>query len=116
MFRREVAALAETAGADEEVLDAVRLAVTEAVSNVVLHAYADSDPGPVRVDAWREQDHFVVLVRDDGAGLIPRPENPGMGVGIALMAQMADGFLIGNWDGEPGTVVSLRFSLSRSVN
>jgi len=53
-------------------------------------------------------------VLDEGHGLIPRADSPGMGLGLGLMAQMADDFRVANREGTPGTSVSLRFSLTRS--
>ena len=43
--RRVVSAVALRAGADDPVLDAVRLAVSEAVSNVIVHGYRNAGSG-----------------------------------------------------------------------
>lgn len=102
-------------GADAELGNAIRLAVGEALANVVMHAYVGRDPGRMSAAAWVDQDqHFAVRVLDEGHGLIPRPDSPGMGLGMGLMAQMADDFRVTNREGTPGTSVSLRFSLARS--
>ncbi len=67
------------------------------------------------VEAWVDgEEHFAVLILDEGHGLIPRTDSPGLGLGLGLMAQMADDFQVGNREGTPGTCVSLRFSLARS--
>jgi serine/threonine-protein kinase RsbW len=84
--------------------------VSEALTNVVLHAYLGRDPGPMVAEAWCDADHLLVRVCDEGQGLVPRVDSPGLGVGIAVMASVADDFRIGNRDGTAGTVVSLRFS------
>jgi serine/threonine-protein kinase RsbW len=110
-LRREVAGYVEELGAPEPVVAGVRLAVSEALTNVVLHAYVGRDPGIVIADAWCEADHLLVRVCDEGHGLVPRLDSPGLGVGISLMASMADDFSVANRDGTPGTIVSLRFSL-----
>ena len=103
--------LALELGASELVGNAVRVAVGEALTNVVMHAYAGRQPGKVTVQAWVDADHLTVRVLDDGHGLIPRPDSPGLGLGLGLMAQMADDFHVSNRDGTPGTTVSLRFLL-----
>ena len=106
---------AQGLGATPEVGDAVRLAVGEALTNVVMHAYLDVEPGVMRVEAWLDNDkHLMIRVLDDGRGLVPRLESPGLGLGLGVIAQMADDFRIANREGRPGTVVSLRFSLART--
>ena len=111
-LRREVTNYAESLGAPGEVLYNLRLAVSEALTNVVMHAYAGRSPGDMIVEAWCDDgESLVVRVCDDGHGLIPRTDSPGLGVGIGLMASMADEFVIANREGRPGTIVSMRFSL-----
>ncbi len=102
-------------GASTEVGQAVRLAVGEALTNVVMHAYVGRSPGAMAVAAWLDaDDHFNVEVLDEGHGLIPRADSPGLGLGMGLMAQMADDLRITNREGQPGTSVYLRFSLAPS--
>ena len=110
-LRREVAGYVQKLGAPESVVDGVRSAVSEALSNVVLHAYVGRDPGIMIAEAWCDADHLRVRVCDEGRGLVPRVDSPGLGVGLSLMASMADDFSVANRDGTPGTIVSLRFSL-----
>jgi serine/threonine-protein kinase RsbW len=70
---------------------AVALAVSEAVTNAVLHAYADAEPGDVEVTAQRHPDDgFEVRVSDHGGGMKPRGDSPGMGVGLPLAATLAE--------------------------
>jgi serine/threonine-protein kinase RsbW/stage II sporulation protein AB (anti-sigma F factor) len=110
-LRREVAGYVEELGAPEPVVDNVRLAVSEALANVVLHAYVGRDPGVMIAEAWCDADHLWLRVCDEGRGLVPRVDSPGLGVGIPLMASMADDFSVASRDGTPGTIVALRFSL-----
>jgi anti-sigma regulatory factor (Ser/Thr protein kinase) len=72
--------------------EAVALAVSEAVTNAVLHAYVDQrEPGAVEVIAERHPDDgFEVRVCDDGRGMKPRPDSPGLGVGLPLVATLAE--------------------------
>jgi anti-sigma regulatory factor (Ser/Thr protein kinase) len=59
----------------------VALAVSEAITNAVLHAYRQEQAGPVRVVACAEPDRLVVVVRDYGCGMSPNPTAPGSGSG-----------------------------------
>lgn len=102
-------------GASSEIGDAVRLAVGEALTNVVMHAYVGREAGKMTVEAWLDaDDHLTVRVLDEGHGLIPRTDSPGLGLGMGVMAQMSDDFRVANREGTPGTSVSLRFSLAPS--
>jgi serine/threonine-protein kinase RsbW len=103
------AAAAEGAGAVSP--DDVRLAVSEAVTNVVLHAYVDVAPGPVHVALAVEGDELVVCVRDEGPGLRPRPDSPGAGLGLPVMAQLASHIDIGDGDGN-GVRIRMTFPLA----
>jgi anti-sigma regulatory factor (Ser/Thr protein kinase) len=73
---------------------AVALAVSEAVTNVVVHAYRDRDPdaepGHVHVTVSVEGDEFVVAVADEGLGIAPRDDSPGAGLGLPIIASLAD--------------------------
>ena len=93
IVRHRVASKAATLGAHADVLERVRLAVTEAVTNVVVHAYREApEPGEVTVVAEHENAGMTVVVSDDGLGLLPRVDSPGLGLGLGLMAQVTDDF------------------------
>jgi anti-sigma regulatory factor (Ser/Thr protein kinase) len=111
-LRREVAGYVEKLRAPESVVEDVRAAVSEALTNVVLHAYVGRAPGIMFVEAWCDADDLMVRICDDGRGLVPRLDSPGLGVGVSVMASVADDFSVANRDGAPGTIVSLRFSLA----
>ncbi|HWC25094.1 MAG TPA: ATP-binding protein [Solirubrobacteraceae bacterium] len=90
-LRGAVAEFASAAGIGEPLLTSVKLAVSEAVTNAVVHAYAGAPrPGPVHVAAWLQGDELRVEVRDDGAGMMPRLDSPGLGVGLPFIAATAD--------------------------
>jgi len=107
--RRELSAFAAQLGASEEQIEAVRLAASEAITNVVMHAYR-GDRGEIHVRADLAADELWVLIGDDGVGLRAHSESPGLGVGLALIAQSADGLTIMN-RAEGGTEVRMRFEL-----
>jgi serine/threonine-protein kinase RsbW len=91
VLRHAVIDFAAGCGASEVQLEDIALAVSEALSNVVLHAYAGSDrPGDVTVEAWMSEQSFVVVVGDEGSGIVPRVDSPGLGLGLPLIAQLAD--------------------------
>jgi len=113
-MRRAVGDAARRLGAGDELLLQVNLAVTEALTNAVQHAYrdrADADVGEVRVlVASGDGATVVVRVRDDGIGPAPRRDSPGLGLGLCLMAHETDRFeMTRSPDG--GTEVVLHFCL-----
>lgn len=111
-LRRELVAYARSLGASDEESDAVALAASEALTNVVRHAYVGLAPGSISVDARLEgSDQLLVLISDEGRGPVPRADSPGLGLGLGVMAQTADYFSISKREGAQGTVVTLRFSL-----
>jgi anti-sigma regulatory factor (Ser/Thr protein kinase) len=69
----------------------VALAVSEAVTNAIIHAYVGAPaPGEVEVVARRiEGDGLQVDVCDEGRGMTPRLDSPGLGVGLAVVASVA---------------------------
>ncbi len=69
--------------------DDVALAVSEAVTNAVVHAYRDRAEGQIRVVACDEPGQLVVVVRDYGCGMSPRHDSPGLGLGLPLMSRTA---------------------------
>src|SRR4051794_29635210 len=88
-IRHGVRTAARAHGFAEPQLGDICLAITEACANVVTHAYRDTpDPGPLTVEAYREQRDFVVTVSDAGMGMSPHPDSGGLGLGLALIAHM----------------------------
>jgi serine/threonine-protein kinase RsbW/stage II sporulation protein AB (anti-sigma F factor) len=109
-LRREVAAFARRAGMDEDGLGSVRLAVSEAATNAVVHAYREeSGDGKLRVRAFVDARELVVVVGDEGIGLAPRPDSPGLGLGMPLMASVTTRFQVVS-DGT-GTEIHMAFAL-----
>ncbi len=104
--RHELGAYAERMGINGERLDNIRLAVSEAVSNAVLHAYR-GEPGPIRLTAAVTAGMLRVTVADDGCGHRTPAQKPGLGLGFGLMATVSDEFELA--DGRPGTQVHLVF-------
>jgi serine/threonine-protein kinase RsbW len=108
--RRAVEEALSSAGVPDGVRARVTLAVSEAVTNVVQHAYRDGPPGLVRVTVALDET-VVVTVADDGGGLAPRADSPGLGLGLGLMARSSDGINLSDGHGD-GTTVEMRFDLT----
>lgn len=107
--RSQVADFAAAAGATRDQVDAVRLAVSEAVSNGVLHAYR-SAPGTIHVQATAEAGELSIRISDDGCGLKPHADRRGLGLGLGLISQVSDDCAIVS-RASGGTEIRLRFSL-----
>jgi anti-sigma regulatory factor (Ser/Thr protein kinase) len=102
--RNTVATLARRLGVE---VDDVKIAVSEAVANAVIHAYRGGERGPIRVAARHERGRLLVTVEDDGMGMTPNPSNPGLRVGIPLITKLSDDVRFHSTD--EGTVVSMSF-------
>lgn len=91
--RRAITVAASRAGACEEQLEAIRLASSEALSNVVQHAYRGR-VGAIHVTATVAGGELWVLIGDDGCGLGAGRDSDGLGLGLALIAQLTDDFTV----------------------
>ncbi len=105
--RRAVERLALDHGACEGAVQAVRLAVSEACTNVVLHAYPDGSPGALRVEAAARDGVLRIAVCDFGQGMRPRPDSPGLGLGLPLISAVAADVRV---DRAAGAVTRVRMS------
>jgi len=111
--RNAVCELCRELGLAGELTDQVGLAVTEACTNVVLHAYDDdSRDAAFTVHAAVNGSALSVTVRDAGGGMPVAAgavsKNAGLGLGMQLMAQAASSFDVVSRPGA-GTRVTLRF-------
>lgn len=112
VLRAAVAEFVGAAGVQGDHLDAVKLAVSEAVTNAVMHAYVDAEePGEVRVVTCVREGEIEVEVSDDGLGMMPRLDSPGLGVGLPFIADTADTLDIATGEGG-GTVLRMSFKVS----
>jgi anti-sigma regulatory factor (Ser/Thr protein kinase) len=105
LARRQLAPLAKAARVD---LDAVLLAVSEAITNAVIHGYRGEASGVVEIHAQADSGGLTITVTDSGVGMSPNPETPGIGLGVPLMIRFADRVTFDAvTDG--GTRVTMRF-------
>ncbi|MDX6680150.1 MAG: serine/threonine-protein kinase RsbW [Solirubrobacteraceae bacterium] len=90
-------------------MDDIVLAVSEAATNVVVHAYGPRS-GTMTIAARSEGRLLHVLVRDHGCGIAPPAETPRLGHGLALMHHVAESV---EFVGTPaGTDVLMTFLLT----
>lgn len=90
VLRAQIREYATQGGMKPERVHDLALAVSEIVSNAVLHAYRDGGCGTIEIDANYEGDDLVIRVTDDGVGLSPRHDSPGAGMGLMIAGSLAD--------------------------
>ena len=113
--RRALAAVAAAAGAAGERLDEIRLAVSEALTNAVVHAYRNGEIGRLHVTAAVASDELWVLIGDDGRGLHAWNDSQGLGIGLSLISGLSDDFA-NLTRASGGTEVQMRFDLRKAVS
>ena len=111
VVRHAFGALGEAFAVEEQILSNIRLAVTEACTNVVVHAYPDGQEGLLEVLATLQEEKLVVVVRDEGPGIGPRPDSPGLGLGLPLIVSLTESVQLGR-DEDERTEVRMTFPLS----
>jgi len=91
LVRSMLAGVAEPLQFDPGLLVDLKTAVSEACSNVVLHAYRGA-PGPLAVQLDVVDGDVEVTVRDRGSGIrhVASPSEDRMGVGLAVISALAD--------------------------
>jgi serine/threonine-protein kinase RsbW len=114
LVRLALSGLSHLRPLDEETLGDLKLAVTEACSNSVRHAYRDGREGSVDVIYELHPDRLVVEVHDEGDGFVTAnavatraAELTEGGLGIAIIRELADELELG--PGADGKGSRLRF-------
>ena len=96
---------------EPEVIADMKLALTEACSNSIRHAYDDGRDGAVEIRYELASDRLAVEVSDDGGGFDPEAleiesgELDEGGLGIAIIRALTDDFSIGPRSGGAGSCV-----------
>ena len=113
LSRLALAGLSRVRSFPDETLADLKLALTEACSNSVRHAYEDGE-GHVEISFELRDDRLIVEVADDGPGFEHDPHSMNGdeeltegGLGIAIIRSIADEVEIGG--GPNGTGSRLRF-------
>lgn len=110
-MRHAVVDLAVENGASDWELEGIALAVCEALTNVVVHAYAGhAAPGVVTVQAWMDGECLHVVVGDEGIGMRPRTDSPGLGHGLPVIYHIAEDVEIE--DRAPGVRLEMTFAIA----
>jgi serine/threonine-protein kinase RsbW len=111
VVRHAFGGLGEAVGVPEQLLSDIKLAVTEACTNVVIHAYPDGE-GPMEVQAAIGEEHLSIVVRDEGRGVVPRADSPGLGLGLPLIATLPESLELGTGEDET-TELRMTFRIER---
>jgi serine/threonine-protein kinase RsbW len=111
IVRHAVGGLAETLGMDPIAVTDLKTIVTEACTNVAVHAYGD-EGGPLEVEVTPDETGITVTVRDHGSGIRPRPDldESRLRLGLPLIAALSTTFSISGGVGH-GTEVVMRMDL-----
>jgi serine/threonine-protein kinase RsbW/stage II sporulation protein AB (anti-sigma F factor) len=113
-LRSAVTEFAESQRVVDPPINDVRLAVSEAVTNAVLHGYEKGAPGQIRVALtvdWPTSE-LRLVVTDDGMGMNPRPDSPGLGLGLPMIAALTQTMEVRTPAAGQGTELCMTFGLS----
>jgi anti-sigma regulatory factor (Ser/Thr protein kinase) len=94
---------------DDDLAASIAVAVSEAVGNVVRHAYPGEGNGRVEVEAQLDASCIAVSVSDGGSGMRARADRDHNGMGLPVIGRLADGVTVVSDDG--GTRLTMRFEL-----
>ena len=119
LCRLALTGIARVRSFSDELLADLKLALTEAASNSVRHAYAGDDhAGVVEISYELRPDRLVIEVTDEGEGFDPteaegEPEDLSEGgLGIAIIRAIADEVEIGTQPGGRGSRLRFEKALS----
>lgn len=113
LVRLAVSALAAGAPFGVPDLEEIRVAVSEAVTNAVVHGYGGCRNRRVRIEATLSQDRLQVVVSDNGRGIEDVPlarqaaagEGERLGLGLLFMETFMDHVVIESHPGQGTRVV-----------
>ena len=112
--RSALADFATRQGVVPDTVDAVKLAVSEAVTNAIVHAYGGGGhSGKVRVAAGVRDGHIWISVEDDGCGHVTPSTRPGLGYGLRVIQQVVEHANITERP-DGGTTVLMQFRRARN--
>jgi len=109
VIRQALAGVADALEVGVSVLNDMKVAVNEACTNVVVHAYPD-ETGTLEVGVQAQAEEVAVIVRDSGVGVQTRPD-PSGGVGFLLISSLSDRFEI-RGGSDAGIEVRMAFKLA----
>jgi anti-sigma regulatory factor (Ser/Thr protein kinase) len=111
--RQRVAEYAHAHCVPDPPLADLKLAVSEAVTNSIVHAFRSTSTGTftVAIDV-RPHESVTICVADDGQGLAPRNDSPGAGLGLGLINALATSVEVRTPPRGRGTEVCMMFTLA----
>lgn len=111
--RRLVDGFAAAQGVDEPTRNAVMLAISEAVTNAVLHGFPDgAGDSEIRLRATHEAASFELVVEDNGTGMRSRTDSPGAGYGLRIIRSLATAVETADRPPPGGLSVRIRFAVA----
>jgi serine/threonine-protein kinase RsbW len=113
VVRRALEAIADELALPRRLIEDMRLAVTEACTNVVRHAYDDDErdsASAMRVDLLPSERGMQVIVEDRGRGLGPSPDAGGPGLGLPLIATLASALEVSHGADDRGSRIAMSFA------
>jgi serine/threonine-protein kinase RsbW len=88
VVRQVLSGFADALSLPAETVEDMRLAVTEACTNVVRHAYDGERAGAIEIVIRPDGEALEVIVSDAGRGIGPSPDTAGPGLGLPLIASL----------------------------
>lgn len=107
LLRVVVASVASQIGFNNDSVADIKVALSEAATNVVRHAYpapCDPERRVIEVNCFEDSKHFLIEVQDMGCG-IPLPPPASEGLGLGIMSSLMDKVDVET--GDSGTTVIL---------
>lgn len=108
-IRHEVASVARACGLGDEAVQDVRLAVSEAATNAIVHANAESG-ADVAVRIEFADGELCVVIADQGTGMRSRSDSPGLGLGLPIISTLAQRMEVISPRADGGTELRMYFS------
>ena len=115
LARLSLSGVAQTAGLDPETLADLKLAITEACSNAVRHAYGSDGGGDITLRIDLQTDRLSVEVVDHGGGFDPTTVDEWQaaalqehGMGLSIIRSVTDNLEVES--GADGIGTSVRFT------
>ena len=88
IMRSGVVVFAAEHGASRRAQADIALAVSEALTNAVVHAFVKRPTGTMSILAESAAGALHVRISDDGSGMGRRADSPGMGLGLGLITRL----------------------------
>jgi anti-sigma regulatory factor (Ser/Thr protein kinase) len=113
VVRQALNGLADSMRLENGVLTNMKVAVTEACANVVVHAY-EKNEGDMELEIVPQDTELTVVVRDAGSGFRPRvsiADDASWRLGMPLIASLTDALEVGQGPCGRGTEVRMKFAV-----